>query len=165
MRQLLSIATAAVLCASATFAQTALQPQDFVTQAAVANLFGAQSATLALHKTNSQEIKSFAHRLANDHGTTGSSLRQIASRRSDIALPERPDARHLDMLRDLSAKQGPDFDKAYVAAQRAAQQETVALVSAYAQNGSDPELKAFAEKTLPTLQELERRAKALPAPQ
>lgn len=165
MRQLLPIVTAAVLSASAAFAQEPLRPQDFATQAAIANMFGAQSATLALHKTSSPEIKSFAHRLANDHGTTGSSLRQITARRSDIALPETPDARHLDMLRELSSKQGPDFDKAYVAAQRAAQQETVALVSAYAQSGSDPELKAFAEKTLPTLQELERRAKALPVPQ
>lgn len=165
MRQLLPIVMAAVLGAVSAFAQEPLRPQDFATQAAIANMFGAQSATLALHKTSSPEIKSFAHRLANDHGTTGSSLRQITARRSDIALPETPDARHLDMLRELSSKQGPDFDKAYVAAQRAAQQETVALVSAYAQSGSDPELKAFAEKTLPTLQELERRARALPIPQ
>ncbi len=164
MKPLLPIVMAAVLSASAAFAQEALQPQDFATQAAVANMFGAQSATLALHKTSSPEIKSFAHRLANDHGTTGSSLRRITARRSDIALPESPDARHLDMLRELSSKQGPDFDKAYVAAQRAAQQETVTLVSAYAQNGSDPELKAFAAKTLPTLQELDRKAKALPTP-
>lgn len=165
MRQLLSIVTAAFLSASAAFAQEPLRPQDFATQATVANMFGAQSATLALHKTSAPEIKSFAHRLANDHGTTGSSLRQIVARRSDIALPERPDARHLDMLRELSEKQGSEFDKAYVAAQRAAQQETVALVAAYARNGSDPELKAFAEKTLPTLQELERRAQALPVPE
>lgn len=164
MRLFLSIVTAAVLSASAAFAQEPLQPQDFATQAAVANMFGAQSATLALHKTTSPEIKSFAHRLADDHGKTGSSLRQITARRSDIALPERPDARHLDVLQELSTRQGPDFDKAYVAAQRAAQQETVALVSAYAQSGSDPELKAFAAKTLPTLQELDRRAKALPTP-
>ncbi len=164
MKLLLPIVTAAVLSASAAFAQEPLQPQDFATQAAVANMFGAQSATLALHKTSSPEIKRFAHRLANDHGTAGSGLRQITARRSDIALPERPDARHLDMLRELSSKQGLDFDKAYVAAQRAAQQETVTLVSAYAQNGSDPELKAFAAKTLPTLQELDRKAKALPTP-
>lgn len=165
MRLLVPIVTAALLGASAAFAQEPLQPQDFATQAAVANMFGAQSATLALHKTSAPEIKSFAHRLADEHGKTGSGLRQIVARRSDIALPERPDARHLDTLRELADRQGPDFDKAYVAAQRAAQRETVALVSAYAQSGSDPELRAFAEKTLPTLQELERRAKALPVPQ
>ncbi|PTM38533.1 DUF4142 domain-containing protein [Bosea sp. 124] len=164
MRLLLPIVTAAVLSASSASAQTSLLPQDFAAQAAVANMFGVESATLALHKTSSPEIKSFAHRLANDHGTTGSSLRQITARRSDIALPERPDSRHLDMLRDLSSMQGPEFDKAYVAAQRAAQQETVALVAAYAESGSDPELKRFAAKALPTLQYLDRKAKALPTP-
>lgn len=164
MKPLISAVMATLLGASATFAQEPPKPQDFATQAAVANMFGAQSATLALHKTSAPEIKNFAHRLADEHGRTGSSLRQIVARRSDIALPERPDARHLDTLRDLSAKQGADFDKAYVDAQRAAQQETIALVSAYAQSGSDPELRAFAEKTLPTLQDLERRAQALPTP-
>lgn len=164
MRPLLAIITAAMLSTSASLGQTPIPPQDFATQAAIANMFGLQSATLALHKTSSQEIKSFAHRLADDHGKTGSSLRQITARRSDIALPERPDGRHLNVLRDLSAKQGADFDKAYVAAQRAAQQETIALVSSYAESGSDAELKAFAAKTLPTLQELDRRVKALPVP-
>ena len=163
MRPLLPILTALALTASPVFAQTS-PPQDFAAQATVASMFGVESATLALHKTSSPEIKSFAHRLANDHGTTGSSLRQITARRSDIALPERPDGRHLDMLRDLAAMQGRDFDRAYVAAQRAAQEEAVTLVSAYAESGSDPELKAFAAKTLPTLQDLDRRAKALPAP-
>lgn len=164
MRPLLPIAMAFALAAAAAIAQTSQPPQDFAAKAAVANMFGVESATLALHKTSSPEIKTFAHRLANDHGTAGSSLRQITARRSDIALPERPDSRHLDMLRDLAAMQGRDFDRAYVAAQRSAQEEAVTLVSDYAQSGSDPELKAVAEKMLPTLQDLESKAKALPTP-
>lgn len=164
MRPLVPIFAAALLSTSASLGQTPLPPQDFVAQTAIASMFGLQSATLALHKTSSPEIKSFAHRLADDHGTTGSGLRQITAKRSDIALPERPDERHLDLLRELSDKQGADFDRAYVAAQRAAQAENVALVASYAENGADPELRAFAARALPTLQELDRKAKALPVP-
>jgi putative membrane protein len=36
------------------------------------------------------------------------------------------------------------------------------VIAAYAETGSDPELKAFAEQTLPTLQKLAAEAKALP---
>ena len=114
MKQLLPIVMALGLTAVAAVAQTPLAPQEFAAQAAFSNMFGVESATLALHKTTSPKIKSFAHRLANDHATTGSSLRQITARRSDIALPERPDARHLDLLRDLAEKKGEDFDRAYV---------------------------------------------------
>ncbi|MDP3320413.1 MAG: DUF4142 domain-containing protein, partial [Bosea sp. (in: a-proteobacteria)] len=63
------------------------------------------------------------------------------------------------------ALQGPEFDRAYVAAQRQAQEESLAVIAAYAETGSDPELKAFAEKTLPVLQKLDAEARALPKPQ
>ena len=165
MKQLLPIVMALGLTAVAAVAQTPLPPQEFAAQAAFSNMFGVKSATLALHKTTSPKIKTFAHRLANDHATTGSSLRQITARRSDIALPERPDARHLDLLRDLAGKKGEDFDKAYVEAQRTAHGEATAPArAAYAQNGTDPELKAFAAKALPTFQELDRQAKELLSP-
>ncbi|KPF72650.1 hypothetical protein IP69_01820 [Bosea sp. AAP35] len=164
MKWLRWIATAALLQVAPAVAQTAMPAQDFAARAAVASMVGIESATLALHKTGSPEIKSFAHRLANVHGVAGSGLRQILARRSDIALPQRPEGRHLDQLRDLAAMQGPEFERAYVAAQRAAQAETLALVTTYKDSGTDPELRAFAEETLPTLQELNEKAQALPMP-
>lgn len=145
-------------------AQQPIPAQDFVTQTAVANMFGMESATLALHKTNSAAIKDFAHRLADDHAAATSSLRRIISKRSDIALPDRPDGKHLDLLRDLSDKQGADFDRAYVDAQRSAHHESTVLMERYAGEGADPELKSFAAQTLPVFRELERKARELPAP-
>lgn len=164
MKLLLPISLVLGLTAAAALAQTALPPQEFVTQATVSNMFGVESATLALHKSASPEIKTFAHRMVNDRTTAGSSLRQITARRSDISLPERPDAKHLDLLRELAEMQGASFDQAYVKTQRQAHDEAVALLSSYAANGTDPELKAFAAKTLPKLQELSKQAKELPAP-
>jgi putative membrane protein len=164
MRLLLPIVMAVSLSATVATAQESLPPQEFAKQAALSNMFGVESATLALHKTASPEIKNFAHRLANDLTTAGSGLRQITARRSDIALPERPDSRHFDMLRDLADRQGEDFDRAYVKVQRAVHEEAVLLVSSYAQNGGDPELKAFAAKSLPTLEKLNDKAKELPSP-
>lgn len=164
MRHRLGILAWLGLMASLTLANAAPTAQEFVEKTAGACMFGVESATLALHKTNSPEIKSFAHRLANDHATTGSSLRQITARRSDIVLPERPDAKHLDLLRDLAAQPDDAFDRAYVQTLRAAQRETLSLVADYAQSGGDPELKTFAAKVLPILRDLDREAGALPSP-
>lgn len=135
-----------------------------MTQATIANMFGVESATLALQKTGSPAIKDYAHRLADEHATTASSLRRIIARRSNIAPPDRPDARHLDMLRDLGALQGAAFDKAYVAAQRSAHHDLALLLEAYARDGGDPELKVFAADALPRFQQLDRRAQELPSP-
>lgn len=150
---------------SAVIAQDGLDPQSFVARASVSTMVGVESATLALHKTNSPAIKEFAHRLANDLGTTSSGLRQITAKRSDIAIPERPDPSHLDLLRDLNQKQGVEFDRAYIAAQRKMQQENAAFLAAYAEKGSDADLRAFAAKALPTAQDLARRAQELEKPQ
>lgn len=158
----ISHAFATLLLAHSAFAQSPPSAPDFVTEVAVANMFGVESATLALQKNASPAIKDYAHRLADDHAKAASSLRRIIARRSDIALPDRPDGRHLDMLRDLGALQGADFDKAYVAAQRSAHQELAHLLEAYAQSGGDPELKAFAAETLPLFQTLDRKAQELP---
>lgn len=158
----LALAALALVATGAVRAQEAIPAQDFVNRTAIANMFGVESATLALHKTNSAAIKDFAHRLADDHATATSNLRRITAKRSDIALPDRPDGKHLALLRDLGDKQGADFDRSYVDVQRSAHHEAAALMERYASEGTDPELKSFAVLTLPVFRELDRRAKELP---
>ncbi|MCU4181965.1 DUF4142 domain-containing protein [Bosea sp. BH3] len=143
-------------------AQTPIPAQDFVQRTAVVSMFGVEAATLAIHKSNSPEIKGFAHRLADEHAVATSSLRRIVATRSDIALPDRPDGRHLALLSALSNKQGEDFDKAYIEAQREAYREATSLMERYAGEGTDAELKVFAERSLPVFRELDRKAQALP---
>lgn len=145
-------------------AQTPIPPQDFVERVAIANMFGVESATLALRKTSSPAIKAFGHRLADDHATAMSGLRRIVAKRSDIALPDRPDAPHLALLSALADKQGAEFDKAYIEAQRTTYRETAELMQRYASEGIDPELKSFAVQSLPVFRELQRKAQELPNP-
>ena len=151
-----------VLLGSAAQAQSPVPAQEFVRQAAIAHMFGIESATLALHKTNSPAIKDFAHALTGEQGAATSGLRRIVAKRSDIALPDRPDERHLDLLRDLGNKQGAAFDRAYVEAQRNAHHEAAVLMERYANEGDDAELKRFAAQALPVFRELDRKSQELP---
>ena len=162
-RALLRGFAGAALLGSAAHAQAPVPAQDFVRQTAIAQMFGIEAATLALHKSNSPAIKDFAHTLASEQGAVTSGLRRIIAKRSDIALPDRPDGRHLDLLRDLTDKQGAAFDKAYVEAQRSTHRDTTQLMERYASEGDDAELKGFAAQSLPVFRELERKSQELVA--
>ena len=56
-----------------------------------------------------------------------------------------------------------DFDKTYADQQVAAHKEAVDLFKKYASKGDDPDVKQFAEKTLPTIEHHLEEAKKLPA--
>lgn len=63
------------------------------------------------------------------------------------------DARHADMLNQLAALNGRQFDAAYVQMQVMSHQEAVAMYASYAQGGNSPEMRTFAQQALPTLQQ------------
>ncbi|KRE08391.1 hypothetical protein ASE61_01985 [Bosea sp. Root670] len=160
-RTLLQGVAGLVLLGSAATAQSAVPAAEFVRQTAIAQMFGMESATLALHKSSSPAIKDFAHALASEQGAVTSGLRRIIAKRSDIALPDRPDGRHLDLLRDLTDKQGAAFDKAYVEAQRNTHREAALMMERYANEGDDAELKSFAAQSLPVFRALDRKSQEL----
>lgn len=151
-----------VLLGSAAQAQAPVPAHEFVRQTAIAQMFGIESATLALHKSSSPAIKDFAHALTSEQGAATSGLRRIVAKRSDIALPDRPDGRRLDLLRDLNDKRGAAFDRAYVEAQRSTHHEAALLMERYASEGDDAELKRFATQSLPVFRELDRKSQELP---
>ena len=161
MRGLAGALLSLAMMASGAPAQSPASPQDFVRAVAVANMFGVESATLALQKSDSAPIKDYAHRLADEHARAASSLRRIVAKRSDMALPDRPDGAHLDLLSNLSNRQGADFDKAYAEAQRGSHHQVAQIVAAYARDGADPEIKAFAAQALPAFQQMDAEAQQL----
>jgi predicted outer membrane protein len=72
------------------------------------------------------------------------------------------DARHADMLNQLAAARGPQFDRMYGRMQRQGHQEALAMYSAYAQAGTDPALRGFAAQALPHLEHHLAAARSLP---
>jgi len=72
------------------------------------------------------------------------------------------DARHADMLNRLAATRGPQFDRLYGQMQRMAHREAVGLFSTYAQVGTDPNLRVFAQQALPHLQHHLAMTRTLP---
>jgi len=121
-------------------------------EAAQGGLAEVELGQLASTKASSEKVKSFAQRMVTDHGKANDELKSLASSKQ-IMLPTmvagKEKAEH-DKFAKLS---GDAFDRAYVRDMVADHKKDVAAFRQEASNGKDPDVKAWASKTLPTLEE------------
>lgn len=133
--------------AAPAFAQSA-PSSDFAMKASVGNTFEVDESKLALKQASSPKVKEFARMMISDHTMAEKKL-QTAAKKSGANVEMTLDDPHQSMVTALQGKTGADFDKAYIADQIQAHQETSALLADYKQSGDDPKLKAWATATLP----------------
>ncbi len=148
------------LCVFTFFSSFHVQAQDksndttaryFIIQASIGNLQEIQIAKLALQRSTNSEVKAFANRMIADHGTAQAQLMKIIKSRN-FQIPAAATDTPVDdlMLKNLPQK---DFDRMYVHMMVPDHRQTVLLFESYAWTGKDPEVRAFAKQTLPTLKE------------
>jgi putative membrane protein len=144
-----------------------LTVSQFMMEAMQSDAFETQSSRLAIERGQSEAIRSFAQKMIGDHAKASAAMMQMRGETTaSTGAAQQPaakplDPRRTDMLRELQASQGAAFDRRYAEQQVMAHQEAVTLFSAYAQNGTDQNLRAFARETLPTLQQHLRDAQAI----
>ena len=143
----------ALLLATASAATLpALAADDaFVQKAAMGGIAEVEAGNLAQQKGASDSVKQYGAQIVTDHTKANDELKQIASSKS-ISVPTAPDAKHQAAKGALEAKSGAAFDRSFKAQMIADHKTTIALFERESKSGSDPELKAFATKTLPDLQ-------------
>jgi len=128
--------------------------QDFVTEAAQSDMLEIASSKLALTKSDSDKSKRFAEQMIKDHTATSEELKGIVSSgKTNVSLPAAMEKAHQDKLDRLAKLNGKDFTKQYDDMQLAAHKDAVSLFERYAKGGDNADLKAFAGKTLPHLQQ------------
>jgi len=128
-------------------------PTQFVMQAAEGGLAEVQLSQLAQTQSQSAVVQQFARRMVSDHGKANTELKAIASRKN-LTLPRELNAEHQATMQKLQALKGAEFDAAYMAAMDKDHEKSMALFEAASgSNFQDPDLQAFAAKTLPVIQE------------
>jgi putative membrane protein len=130
----------------------ASKTQDFVTKAAIANMFEIKTSEQAVKTSKNADVLAFAKMMIKDHTAAGKKFETAAAATSGLTPPVALDDDHQKTLDDLVAKTGADFDKAYVDIQQSAHADAVSLFDDYSKNGKDTALQTFATDTLPTLQ-------------
>ena len=132
----------------------------FVQQAAIGGMAEVEAGNLARLKGSSDAVKQFGAQMVTDHTKANDELKRIATGKK-MALPGKPDAAHQAAKEKLQAASGAAFDEGFKKQMIADHKVTIELFEKEAKDGKDPDLKAFAAKTLPDLQGHLKMAEAL----
>jgi len=124
----------------------------FAKEAAIGGMAEVELGTMAKEKAASNDVKQFGDRMVTDHGKANDELKQWAQQKS-VTLPTELDAKHKATRDRLAKLSGAAFDKAYMHEMVMDHQHDVAAFKRESTSGKDTDLKAWAGKTLPTLQE------------
>lgn len=134
-------------------AQPAMTSADYVTAAAISDMYEIESSRLAQQKGQSDAVKNHARQMIEDHTRTSDALKAaVAEMGSGMQVPTRLDARHQQMIDDLRAAEGEAFDRLYMEQQRMAHDAAFRLHSGFASGGDNPDLKLVAANAVPVIE-------------
>jgi predicted outer membrane protein len=134
--------------------------QKFVMEAATGGMAEVELGRLAAERGSSDDVKQFGQRMVDDHSRANSELMQLTTAKG-ITVPAALDAKHQAQMTKMSQLSGAAFDRAYSKEMVKDHQKDVSLFQKQATRGADADVKAFAARTLPTLQDHLRMARAL----
>ena len=125
---------------------------NFVMAAAASDAAEIQAAQLAQTKARNPRIKAFAAKMITDHGDSTQKLTAIAQAKGVTV-----NGTLSDMAQQQETKLDGDkprmFDRDYVADQVMDHKAAVQVFQTEIDSGQDPDLKAFAQSTLPVIKQ------------
>ncbi|WP_020606184.1 DUF4142 domain-containing protein [Spirosoma spitsbergense] len=126
---------------------------EFAMKAANGGMMEVELGRMAQEKGTSQDVKEFGSMMVADHSKANDELKTLATAKN-ITLPSTLGEEAQEDVNELAKLSGKEFDKKYVSMMVDDHKEDVdAFKKAAEDNSVDPDIKAFAAKTLPTLQQ------------
>jgi putative membrane protein len=131
---------------------TANADQKFVEDAAKGNRAEVELGKMVAAKATNPAVKQFAQRMVKDHTEALNQLQQLAQSKN-ITLPDGLPSDAQDLQQKLSNDHGKQLDSDYMSGMVEDHEKDVQEFQDAAQNLKDPDLKQWASKTLPILQQ------------
>jgi putative membrane protein len=159
------VVIAVLAISGAAFAKTTMGPdlsvkdRQFIEKVASTNMAEIKLARLALDKSQNTTVRKYAQMIIDDHEKSGKELKTIAH---DEKFPEPTtmDTEHQKAYDKLATETGKDFDTDYMKFMVKDHDKTIDDFQKASNELTNPELKSFASKTLPTLKEHKEHAKS-----
>ncbi|HEX7152345.1 MAG TPA: DUF4142 domain-containing protein [Thermoanaerobaculia bacterium] len=147
--------TASVTTTAATGGTTSNMPgpdKEFAMKAGQAGMAEVTMGNLALQKATNPDVKAFAQRMVTEHTAGNTELIQLVTTKglalgTALSDEQKKGAEHLQSL------SGAEFDKAYMQHMVSDHQKVIAEFQAATANLTDVDLRAYATKNLPLLQQ------------
>ncbi len=123
----------------------------FVCDAAQGGTMEVSLGQLAAQQGNSQSVRDFGQRMATDHQKADQELMQLIGQKG-VTLPDttEKDAKKVNHYKGMT---GSSFDSSYMKDMVSDHKDDVKAFQTEVDKGDDPDIKSWAAKTLPTLQE------------
>jgi putative membrane protein len=141
---------ASALMLVAGLANAASPDEKFVKEAAEGGLSEVELGRLAQQKAASPAVKEFGALMVKDHSAANEKLKGVAGAKQ-VSVPKSPSVMQKAMKAKLEILSGDTFDKSYVQGMIKDHKDDIKKFEDEASQGKDPEVKAFASATLPTL--------------
>lgn len=134
------------------FTNAPLTADAFAAEAARSDMYEIQSGQLAQTKAVSPMVKQMGAMLVKDHTMTTQKLMDTLTAVGRPMNAPGLDGRRRDMIQQLEAAQGAEFDRLFHQQQLMAHQEALALHRGYAANGDVPQLRTVAAQAAEVVQ-------------
>ena len=138
------------------------QEQTFLKETAQSGLMEVQMGRLAAQKGQGQQVRQLGQKLVQDHSKANQELKLLAAQKN-ITLPTGLKTDHQSMISHLNNLEGAEFDAAFKKHALEHHQEDIQKFQTASQTAADADVKAFAQKTLPVLQEHLKMAQSIQA--
>jgi putative membrane protein len=124
--------------------------KKFIKNAVTSGLAEVQDGQLAEHKGDAA-VQAIGAKMVADHSQANAQLNAILAGKG-LAAPTSVTSKQAETTTELQELSGDAFDTAYLKGQKQAHEHAIKLFETEATDGTDPDLKSFAQATLPTLQ-------------
>jgi len=123
---------------------------QFLVNAAEINMKEIELAQLAEQNAKSARVKELSKLVADSHSKSQKDLTQLA-RKKTVTLPTSTTDEGKEAYKKLGDKSANDFDKTYADMMVSTHRDAIELFEKASTDCSDPDIKAFANASLPTL--------------
>jgi putative membrane protein len=134
----------------------------FMKNAAEGGISEVELGQLAQQKATNPAVKEFGAMMVKDHSAANDKLKALAASKQ-VSLPDGSSVMQKATKTKLNMMSGNSFDKSYVKGMIDDHKQDIKEFQKEASEGKDPEARAFATATLPTLQTHLQKIQAIAA--
>ncbi|HTA41195.1 MAG TPA: DUF4142 domain-containing protein [Bryobacteraceae bacterium] len=125
--------------------------KQFMMNAARTDMIEAHEGQLAADRATQSDVKDLAKTLVTDHTQDYEQLSVLAAK-TGVKIPKGINAAKDPAIAQLNHLKGAGFDRQFTRDEIADHRREVAVFKRESEHGKDPDVKAYATQTLPTLQ-------------